>query len=63
MSFGWADYVVCGIMLLISSAIGVYYRFSGDKQRTNKVNFFLKDRIDNGMGFKTGGLLNSVGWR
>lgn len=34
---GWADYVVCGLMLAISTGIGVYYRFSGDKQRTNKV--------------------------
>jgi len=28
------DYLVVGAMLVVSGAIGVYFRFSGDKQRT-----------------------------
>ena len=32
--FGIWDYVVCGTTLLISSSIGVYYRFTGGKQNT-----------------------------
>ncbi|KAK6638570.1 hypothetical protein RUM43_006837 [Polyplax serrata] len=36
MAFGWADYLVCILVLIVSSVIGIYYRFTGDKQRTNK---------------------------
>lgn len=36
--FGAWDYVVLTIVLLISSAIGVYYRFTGGKQKTMKVH-------------------------
>ncbi|KAL0269459.1 UNVERIFIED_CONTAM: hypothetical protein PYX00_007183 [Menopon gallinae] len=36
MAFVWADYLVCILLLLVSSAVGVYYRFTGDKQRTNR---------------------------
>ena len=32
--FGIWDYVVCGTTLLISSSIGVYYRFTGGKQNS-----------------------------
>lgn len=35
--FGAWDYVVLVLVLLISSGIGVYYRFSGGKQKTVKV--------------------------
>lgn len=34
LALGTVDYVVIVIMLLISSGIGVYFRFSGGKQRT-----------------------------
>ena len=33
-SFGVWDYVVFGGTLLISSSIGIYYRFSGGRQKT-----------------------------
>lgn len=39
--FGVWDYVVLVIVLLISSAIGIYYRFTGGKQKTMKVTFLL----------------------
>uniref|UniRef100_T1JCV0 Sodium-dependent multivitamin transporter n=1 Tax=Strigamia maritima TaxID=126957 RepID=T1JCV0_STRMM len=42
-SFGVVDYVVFGIMLLISAAIGVYYRFTGGKQKSNK-EYLLADK-------------------
>ena len=32
--FGIWDYVVCSTTLLISSSIGVYYRFTGGKQNS-----------------------------
>lgn len=32
--FGAADYAVFTVMLLVSSLIGIYYRFTGDRQRT-----------------------------
>lgn len=31
------DYIILSTLLLISASIGVYYRFSGGKQRTTKV--------------------------
>ena len=31
---GVTDYIVLAIMLLISSLIGIYYRFTGGKQKT-----------------------------
>lgn len=34
---GFADYAILSILLLISAAIGVYYRFSGGRQKTTKV--------------------------
>ena len=33
----WADYVVIGIVLVISAGIGVYYRFTGGRQKTAEV--------------------------
>jgi sodium-coupled monocarboxylate transporter 8/12 len=32
------DYVVLGVMLLISASIGVYYRFTGGRQKTTQVS-------------------------
>jgi hypothetical protein len=37
-TFDTWDYVVLGAMLLISAAIGVYYRFSGGRQKTTQVS-------------------------
>ncbi|XP_076377358.1 putative sodium-dependent multivitamin transporter [Megalopta genalis] len=39
----WPDYLVIGVMLLISTMIGIYYRFSGGKQRTME-EYFVADR-------------------
>lgn len=33
-TFGAADYAVFTVMLLVSSLIGIYYRFTGDRQQT-----------------------------
>lgn len=35
--FGAWDYVVLAIVLIISTGIGIYYRFTGGKQKTMKV--------------------------
>ena len=37
------DYIIFGFMLAISAAIGIYYRFSGGRQKTNK-EYFLADK-------------------
>uniref|UniRef100_A0A6E8VIC7 Sodium-dependent multivitamin transporter n=1 Tax=Anopheles coluzzii TaxID=1518534 RepID=A0A6E8VIC7_ANOCL len=42
-AFGVWDYVVFIAMLMISAGIGVYYRFSGGKQKTN-AEYLLADR-------------------
>lgn len=34
---GWADYLVIAVMLFISVGIGIYYRFSGGRQKTMEV--------------------------
>ncbi|XP_050430497.1 putative sodium-dependent multivitamin transporter [Adelges cooleyi] len=36
MAFGIVDYIVFGTMLSISASIGVYYRFTGGKQKTTQ---------------------------
>lgn len=33
----WTDYLVIAIMLCISIGIGIYYRFSGGRQKTMEV--------------------------
>ncbi|XP_060858651.1 putative sodium-dependent multivitamin transporter isoform X2 [Metopolophium dirhodum] len=43
MALGVADYVVFGITLIVSSSIGVYYRFSGGKQKTTQ-EYMLGDK-------------------
>lgn len=40
-TFSVWDYVVLIIMLIISAGIGLYYRFTGGKQKTTNVNFFF----------------------
>lgn len=37
MAFGIVDYIVFGIMLIMSASIGIYYRFTGGKQKTTQV--------------------------
>jgi len=32
------DYVVLGVILVVSAAIGVYYRFTGGRQKTAQVS-------------------------
>ncbi|XP_012262785.2 putative sodium-dependent multivitamin transporter [Athalia rosae] len=39
----WPDYVVIGVMLAISASIGIYYRFTGGKQKTTE-EYFSADR-------------------
>lgn len=34
---GWADYLVIAVMLCVSAGIGIYYRFSGGRQKTMDV--------------------------
>lgn len=34
---GWIDYIVIAVMLCISAGIGIYYRFSGGRQKTMEV--------------------------
>lgn len=33
----WLDWTILGIMLMTSALIGVYYRFTGGKQKTSEV--------------------------
>ena len=42
---GLVDYVVLTLILLISSSIGIYYRFSGGRQKTTKVKFQNSEMI------------------
>jgi sodium-coupled monocarboxylate transporter 8/12 len=37
---GIVDYIILSILLLISASIGVYYRFSGGRQKSTKVHNF-----------------------
>ena len=39
LGLGVVDYVILSVLLLISASIGVYYRFSGGRQRTTKVSY------------------------
>lgn len=40
VQFGLLDFVVFGVMLLLSAAIGIYHAFTGGKQRTTKEFLF-----------------------
>ena len=41
--FGILDYLVLGFTLLVSSGIGIYYRFTGGKQKTAE-EYLLGDK-------------------
>jgi Na+/pantothenate symporter len=41
--FHWADYILFVIVLIASAAIGIYYGFTGTRQKTTS-EFFLGDR-------------------
>lgn len=41
ITFGVWDYVVIAVVLLISASIGVYYRFTGGKQKTVQVSKYF----------------------
>ena len=38
--FHWADYVVFGVTLALAIAVGVYQRFTGDRQRSTSEYLF-----------------------
>jgi len=40
-TFDTWDYVVLGVMLVVSAGIGVYYRFTGGRQKTTQVSITL----------------------
>ena len=40
VQFGLLDFVVFGVMLLLSAVIGIYHAFTGGKQRTTKEFLF-----------------------
>ncbi|XP_011686236.1 PREDICTED: putative sodium-dependent multivitamin transporter [Wasmannia auropunctata] len=40
---GWIDYLVIAVMLCISAGIGIYYRFSGGRQKTME-EYFIASR-------------------
>ncbi|KAG5308544.1 SC5A8 protein, partial [Pseudoatta argentina] len=42
-TLGWVDYLIIAIMLCISAGIGVYYRFSGGRQKTME-EYFVASR-------------------
>ncbi|KFM78821.1 putative sodium-dependent multivitamin transporter, partial [Stegodyphus mimosarum] len=42
-SFSILDYMIFAFMLLFSAGIGLYYRFTGGRQKTNK-EYFLADK-------------------
>jgi len=46
MGLGIVDYIVFGIMLGISASIGIYYRFTGGKQKTTQVSFYSLIRFN-----------------
>ena len=43
LTFAVADYVVCGIILIATAGIGLYYALSGGRQRTSN-EYFMADR-------------------
>ncbi|XP_011686227.1 PREDICTED: putative sodium-dependent multivitamin transporter [Wasmannia auropunctata] len=42
-TLGWIDYLVIAVMLCISAGIGIYYRFSGGRQKTTE-EYFIANR-------------------
>lgn len=43
--FKFLDYVVLTVMLLISAGIGIYFRFTGGKQKTTQVLTYLVNEL------------------
>lgn len=41
-TLGWIDYLVIAVMLCISAGIGIYYRFSGGRQKTMEVIIIVR---------------------
>lgn len=41
MAFGIVDFIVFGITLVMSASIGIYYRFTGGKQKTTQVIYLI----------------------
>jgi len=41
-TLGWVDYVVIAVMLCINVGIGIYYGFSGGRQKTMDVIINVK---------------------
>lgn len=40
-AFSVWDYIILVVMLMISASIGLYYRFTGGKQKTTKVFIYI----------------------
>ena len=40
-TLGPVDYMILALTLVISASIGIYYRFSGGKQKSTGVSLFL----------------------
>lgn len=51
VSFGAADYAVFSLTLIISASIGIYYRFTGGRQKTAVVSIALIDTSCNVFSF------------
>lgn len=43
MHFQTVDYVIFALLLVASAGIGLFYAFSGGRQRTTQVEFGVKD--------------------
>lgn len=41
MHFTTVDYVIFALLLVASAGIGLFYAFSGGRQRTTQVEFFI----------------------
>ncbi len=45
-TFGVVDYVILALCLTISTFIGIYYKFSGGKQKSTKVSVLTISTIE-----------------
>jgi len=41
-TLGWIDYLIIAVMLCINVGIGIYYRFSGGRQKTIDVIIIVR---------------------